>query len=160
GALAQRVHLEGWAAGVTMLAFLAHRSRVYPRSALLMHKSAKADLCVRDASLRDAPHHEAEIGLPHPRLRRELRAAQAHLSAWVLPQLLAGMQLAERARDGAEVVGRKPLRDVGVVERLLLDRLRDLLRQRLHLVRIAGLTGLVGLAVDVVVDLGVLRIRI
>ena len=26
-----------------------------------MHKSAIADLCVRDASLRDAPHHEAEF---------------------------------------------------------------------------------------------------
>jgi hypothetical protein len=39
--------------------FGRHRSRVYPRSAILVHKSGKPDLCVRDARLRRAPHHEA-----------------------------------------------------------------------------------------------------
>src|SRR5260370_267679 len=33
---------------------LGHGSRVYPRSALSTHKSAIADLCVRDATLRVA----------------------------------------------------------------------------------------------------------
>src|SRR5215471_20439229 len=64
------------------------------------------------------------------RFRRESRATHAHAPARVLPQLLARVQMAERARHGLKVVGRKPLGDVGVVKRLGADRLEDALRQR------------------------------
>src|SRR5690349_12336080 len=83
--------------------------------------------------------------LLHRRLRGEARAAYAQAPARVLPQLLARMQVAERARDGAEVVVREALRHVGVVERLLVDGLQDLLRQRFDGLRIAGLARDVGL---------------
>src|SRR5262249_1736694 len=64
---------------------------------------------------------------PRRRLRRDPRAAHAHPAARILPQLLGRMQVAERARDSVEVVGREELGDVRVVERLLLDRRQDVL---------------------------------
>src|SRR5262249_59956457 len=79
----------------------AIRSRTTARSSLFLHRS------------------------PHGRLRREPRAAHAHPAARILPQLLGRMQVAERARDSVEVVGREELGDVRVVERLLLDRRQD-----------------------------------
>src|SRR5215467_2110934 len=60
----------------------------------------------------------------HRRFRRKRGAAHAHAAARVLPQLLGRMQVAERAGDGAEVVRREALGNVGVVARLLGDRLQ------------------------------------
>src|ERR1043166_9209827 len=80
------------------------------------------------------------------RLRRESRAARAHAPARVLPQLLARVQMPERARHGLEVVARKPLGDVGVIKRLGANCFENLLRQRDDLVLAAALARLVGFA--------------
>src|SRR5215470_5358841 len=68
--------------------------------------------------------------------------------------------MAERARDRAEVIRGEALRDVGVVERLLANRLQYLVGQRGNLDVIAGEARLIRLAVDVVGDLGAVGIGI
>src|SRR5262245_27624099 len=85
------------------------------------------------------------------RLGGELRAANAHPTPRILPQLLGRMQVAERARDSVEVVGREALGDVGVVERLLVDRRHYVLGQRRDLGIIASPAGIILPAVDVVI---------
>ena len=54
-----------------------------------------------------------------------MRSANAHPATRVLPQLLGRVQAAERARDGAEIECREALRDVGIVKRLLRDRVEN-----------------------------------
>src|SRR5262249_42393148 len=87
---------------------------------------------------------------PARRLGRKLRAAHAHAPARVLPQLLARVQMAERARHGAEIVLAEALRNVGIVERLLVDGLQNLVRQGGDLPIIAGNSRGIRRAVDVV----------
>src|SRR5271166_2594288 len=86
----------------------------------------------------------------------KLRSAHAHAAAGILPQLLARMQVAERARDRAEVECGEAFRDVGVISGLPRDRVEDLLRQGGNLDIIAGLARLVRLAGDIVLDPGAL----
>lgn len=51
-------------------------------------------------------------------------ASRAHRAgARVLPELFGGVQVADGTGDGAEIAGREFDRDVGVIERLLGDRL-------------------------------------
>src|SRR5215471_8056361 len=47
--------LEGWGRPPSLLPPISGLTR---DRQILLHKSAKADLCVRDATLRVAPHHE------------------------------------------------------------------------------------------------------
>src|SRR5262249_60984446 len=99
-------------------------------------------------------------GLAGWRLRCELRAAHAGASARVLPEFLSRMQMAERARNGAKIVIRETLGNLGVVERLARDSVQDLLRHRGHFQVVAGAPRRIGLAVYVILDFFAIRIRI
>src|SRR5205085_11941742 len=70
------------------------------------------------------------------------------------------MQMAERASDGAEVKRRKTLRDVGVVQRFLLDGREDFGRQRGDRRAIAGFTCRILLAVHVIIDPGLVGVSV
>src|SRR3954470_24648679 len=98
--------------------------------------------------------------LARRRLGGEFRAAHAHAPARILPELLARMQVAERARHGVEVIRREPLRDIGVIERCLGDGLQDFLSQGRDLEIVTGEPCFIRLAVDVVRDLGAVGIGI
>src|SRR6266436_9761709 len=102
----------------------------------------------------------AALPSPPRQLGRELRAAHAHAPARILPQLLARVQMAERARHGAEVIGAKALRNVGIVERLLGDRLQNFFRQGGDLRLVGGTSRRIRLAVDVVLYLRAIGIGI
>src|SRR5207249_4433124 len=81
--------------------------------------SAQISLLTDDYAERQAPPDPetcSSVGAlcsPTRRLGGELRAAHAHAPARVLPQLLARVQMAERARHGTEVIGAEALRNVG-----------------------------------------------
>src|SRR5436190_15771012 len=94
--------------------------------------------------------------MPLRRLGGKLRSADAHAPARILPELLGRMQMADRARHGAEIKSREPFRNVGVIERLLADRVEDLFRDRRHLDIVPGLPWPLGLAIHLIVDLGTL----
>src|SRR5262245_62158853 len=79
----------------------------------------------------------------HRRFGGKLRPAHAHAAAGILPKLLGRMQVTDGAGDRVEVVGREALGDIGVIERLLLDRRQDVLGERRHLGIGAGAAGLV-----------------
>jgi hypothetical protein len=59
------MRLEGWG---------GHLISGLPEISILMRKSGKPDLRVRDAALRAAPHHEADQGNG---LRRHFRVLEA-----------------------------------------------------------------------------------
>src|SRR5881397_544081 len=98
--------------------------------------------------------------MPLRRLGGKLRSADAHAPALILPELLGRMQMADRARHGAEIKSREPFRNIGVIERLLADRVEDLFRERRHLDIVPGLPWLIGLAIDVIVELGAVGVGI
>src|SRR5262249_21044327 len=97
---------------------------------------------------------------PDRRLGRKLRAAHAHAATRILPQLLGLMEMTNCACHGAEVIGREAFCYVGVIERRGLDRSENLCGERHDLAIISGLSGLVRLAVHIIVDLRLLGIRI
>jgi hypothetical protein len=73
-----------------------------------------------------AGFHETAIvihGLPAScrRPRRERRATHAHAPGRILPQLLGGVQVPERARNGLEIITGEFLRNVRVIARLRVD---------------------------------------
>src|SRR6266568_2451400 len=71
--------------------------------------------CTLSDSLHSLDPNAIALLSARRRLGGELRAAQAHAAARILPQLLGRVQTADGARDRAEIVGCEPLRDVGVV---------------------------------------------
>src|SRR5438874_12421745 len=97
---------------------------------------------------------------PRWRLGGELGAAHAHAAARVLPQLLGRVQMAEGARNGAEIVSREMLRNVGVVKRLFADSVQNFLRELGDCGGVADLARFIRLAVHIVVDLRAIRIGI
>src|SRR3954466_2612489 len=70
------------------------------------------------------------------------------------------MQLADRARDGAEVVARETFSDIGIVNWLLANGGENFAGEIFDRGLVAGFTLLVGLAFHVVVDLGLVGIGI
>src|SRR5581483_4963260 len=70
------------------------------------------------------------------------------------------VQVTDGAGDGAEIVGRKFFRHVGVVERLPGDGVENFCRHVLDHALVASLTCRIALAVDVVVDLGALGVGV
>ena len=68
-----------------------------------------------------------------------------------MPQLLRRVQAADGAGDGAEIIAREALRDVGEVKRLLRNHVENLRRERIDRAVVAGLAAL---AVDIIPSLG------
>src|SRR6516164_2769983 len=82
-----------------------------------------------DRPVRQPTCKEGRVSLPRW-LRREGRAAEAHASARILPQLFSFVQLPDGAGDSDEIVFRESLSNIGVVHRRLADRDRDLIGKR------------------------------
>src|SRR5262249_12702682 len=97
---------------------------------------------------------------PPRRLRGKLRAAHAHASARVLPKPLERVQMTERPRHGAKVIRAEALGNVGIVERLLVDGLQNLIRQGGDPPIIAGNSRGIRLAVNVILYLRAIGVGI
>ena len=105
------------------------------------------------------PLVETACSLPK-RLCRERRAAQAHASARVLPKLFSFVQLPDGASNGDEIVFGESLSNIGVVQRRLVDRDRDLIGERGDHRLVAWFGRRILFAVNVIVDLGRLGISV